>query len=328
MIRNNQKISVVIPCYNSEMMIETVVKNIQKTIVTREEYDYEIILVNDGSRDRTWESIRRLAENDKHIVAINFSRNFGQHSALMAGYRKVTGDIILGLDDDGEHNPQEMFRLIDKLQEGYDYVCAEYETNKSKFRSLGTTLNNLMATILIDKPKEIDLSSYYVMRRFIIDEIIRYQRPYPYVGGLLLRATHNLATVPLVRQKRLYGSSGYTLSKMIKLWINGFTAFSVKPLRLATGIGMLCSVIGFVWALYLVISRLFFTDYIAGYISTIVCIVFFSGMIMMMLGIIGEYVGRIYISINNAPQYVIRDEIAYSKVNKCEEQEAKTVDVP
>lgn len=308
-----QKISVVIPCYNSEKMIGTVVTNVKKAITTREEYDYEIILVNDGSKDNTWAVIRSLAQNDSHITAINFSRNFGQHSALMAAYRKVTGDIVLGLDDDGEHNPQEMYALIDKLQEGYDYVCAKYETNKSRFRSAGTALNNLMATILIDKPKDVDLSSYYVMRRFIIDEITRYQQPYPYVGGLLLRATRNIATVPLVRQKRLYGQSGYNLKKMLNLWLNGFTAFSVKPLRIATAIGMACALVGFLWAVWLIISRLMFTEYVAGYISTIVCIVFFSGMIMMLMGIIGEYVGRIYISINNAPQYVIREEVSSGK---------------
>lgn len=308
-----QKISVVIPCYKSEKMIEIVVAQILETIQKRDEYDYEIILVNDGSPDNTWQVIRGLAEKNKHIKAINFSQNFGQHSALMAAYRNVTGDIVLGLDDDGEHNPKEMFQLIDKLEEGYDYVCAAYETNQSKFRSIGTWLNNFMATTLIGKPKNVDFSSYYVMKRFVIDEVIRYEQPYPYVGGLLLRATKNIGTVPLVRQKRLYGSSGYNLLKMMRLWVNGFTAFSIKPLRAATAIGMLCAVVSFIWAIVLIINRLFFVDYVSGWVSTIVCVVFFSGMMMMMLGIIGEYIGRIYISINNAPQYVIREMVGCEK---------------
>lgn len=302
-----QKISVVIPCYQSEKMIEAVVEQVIETIVTRKEYDYEIILVNDGSSDNTWAVIRKLTEKSPHIAAINFAKNFGQHSALMAAYRKVTGDIVLGLDDDGEHNPKEMFQLIDKLQEGYDYVCADYQANPSAFRRVGTWLNNFMATVLIGKPKDVNFSSYYAMRRFVVDEIVRYQRPYPYIGGLLLRATQNIGMVPLKRQRRLSGSSGYSLKKMLQLWINGFTAFSVKPLRVATGLGMLCAVTGFIWAAALVVRRLFFADFVSGYVSTIVCIVFFSGMIMMLLGIIGEYIGRIYISINNAPQYVIRE---------------------
>ena len=307
-----QKISVVIPCYKSEEMIETVVKQVLETIVTREEFNYEIILVDDGSPDNTWSVIRKLAETNPHIKAINLARNFGQHCALMAAYRNITGDIILGLDDDGEHNPQEMFQLIDKLQEGYDYVCADYNETRSKFRSFGTWLNNLMATILIGKPKDVNFSSYYVMKRFVIDEIIRYQSSYPYVGGLLLRATKNISTIPLKRRERMVGSSGYSLKKMAQLWINGFTAFSVKPLRLATGLGMICAIIGFVWAMVLVVRKMVFVDYVLGYTSTMVCIIFFSGMIMMLLGIIGEYIGRIYISINNAPQYVIREMVGIS----------------
>ncbi|RGY94751.1 glycosyltransferase family 2 protein [Clostridium sp. AM58-1XD] len=304
-----QKISVVIPCYNSEKMIETVVDQVLEAISERKTFEYEIILVNDGSKDSTWNVIHDMAIKNPHIIAINFSRNFGQHSALMAAYRAVTGDIIVGLDDDGEHDPKEIYMLIDKLFEGFDYVCAYYEINQSKFRSLGTRVNNLMATILIDKPKEVDFSSYYAMKRFVIEEIIRYRQPYPYVGGLVLRATRNIGTVPLVRHKRLCGKSGYSTRKMIKLWFNGFTAFSVKPLRVATGLGVLSALIGFIGAIVLIIKRLFFLNYVPGYASTIVCIIFFCGMIMMLLGIIGEYVGRIYISINNAPQYVIRDQV-------------------
>ena len=309
-----QMISVVIPCYNSVGMIDIVLDGILKTIVTRnDEFDYEIILINDGSKDNTWEVISNFARTNKHIKALNFSKNYGQHSALMAGYRNVKGDIILGLDDDGEHNPEEMFKLIDKLLEGYDYVCANYETNKSKFRSLGTKLNNAMATMMIDKPREIDFTSYYVMRRFVIDEIIRYQQPYPYVGGLLLRATRNIATVPLVRQKRIAGQSAYNLKKMFSLWFNGFTAFSVKPLRVATALGFISAICGFILILILITEKLIGKDIALGYTSTMACIVFFSGMIMILLGIIGEYIGRIYISINNAPQYVIKDIVEYEK---------------
>lgn len=314
----NQKISVVIPCYKSENMIETVIGEVLEAFSTRDEFDYEIILVNDGSPDRTWDVLKKLAQEHECIKAINFSQNFGQHSALMAAYRNVTGDIVLGLDDDGEHNPAEMFQLIDKLLEGYDYVCAKYETSQSSFRKLGTNINNLMATMLIDKPKNVDFSSYYVMRKFVVDEIVRYQSAYPYVGGLLLRATKNIADVPLKRRKRLTGSSGYSLIKMVKLWVNGFTAFSVKPLRVATAMGMICAVVGFIWALILVIKRLFFVDYISGYASIMVAIVFFSGMIMLLLGIVGEYIGRIYICINNAPQYVIKEIVGQTE---CESEE-------
>lgn len=312
-VMTKQKISVVIPCYNSEHMIETVINDILETIVMRPEYDYEIILVNDGSADNTWVKISDLALHNENIMAINFSKNFGQHSAILAGYRHVTGDIILNLDDDGEYNPKEMYQLIDKLQEGYDYVCAKYETNQSRFRSFGTRINNWMATWMINKPKNIDLTSFCVMRRFVVDEIIRYQQPYPYIAGLLLRATQNLGTVPLVRKKRLSGQSGYNLKRLFGLWFNGFTAFSIKPLRFATGLGIITAIISFISAIVLLIKRLFFVEYISGWASIIICISFFSGIIMILLGIIGEYVGRIYISINNAPQYVIKETVQKDK---------------
>ena len=301
------RVSIVIPCYNSQNMIGKVVSDILETLKQRPNYEYEIILVNDGSRDNTWEVISELTRTYDNITAVNFSKNFGQHSALLAGYRCVTGDIILGLDDDGEHNPAEMFQLIDKLDEGHDYVCAEYKTNQSRFRSFGTRLNNWMASTFIDKPKEIDLASFYVMKRFVIDEIIRYEQPYPYVAGLLLRATNNLATVPLVRRERMEGHSGYSLLKMISLFANGFTAFSVKPLRVATVLGLISAFIGFVWGIVLIIKKLFISEYVMGYTSIIVAIVFFCGVIMLLLGMIGEYLGRMYMSINNSPQYVIRE---------------------
>lgn len=309
-----EKISIVIPCYNSSKMIERVIDSIKDTISEREEYDYEIILINDGSPDNTWEVISNLAKKNPIITAINFSKNFGQHNAMMAGYRHTTGDYILGMDDDGENDPKLMFKLIDKLSEGYDCVVAEYEEKRSVFRAFGTLLNNTMAEIMIDKPKDITLTSYYVVKRFVIDQVIQYNNAYPYIAGLLLQATKNWGKVQVKRAERLEGQSGYNLKKLLLLWVNGFTAFSVKPLRVATCSGMLFSFVGFLWGAILIIQKLVGYDIEAGYTSMIACMVFFFGIIMIMLGIIGEYIGRIYISINNAPQYVIK-EIKQSEGN-------------
>ena len=298
----------VIPCYNSENTVNIVVKNLIELFKSHTNYSYEIILINDGSKDNTWGKINSLSEEYENIRGINFSKNFGQHNALMAGYRHVTGEIIVGLDDDGEHNPTELFKIVDKLLEGYDYVCADYETKQSFLRKMGTKLNNLMATYMIGKPKDINFSSYYAMKRFVVDEIIRYQQPFPYVGGLVLRSTTNFATVRLERQKRLEGKSGYSIKKMASLWFNGFTAFSIKPLRLATFLGFIASSVGFVWILILLIRKIFGNSVMSGYTSIMACLIFFCGIIMMMLGIIGEYLGRVYISLNKAPQYVIKDK--------------------
>ena len=314
-----EKISFVIPCYNSEKMIAEVIRRIEQTINQREKcYEYEIILINDCSKDKTWEVISALAESNEKIKAINFSKNFGQHHAMMAGYKYADGDYIIGLDDDGENKPEDMFLLLDKLFEGYDCVFAEYQLHESPIRGIGTLVNNLMAEYLIDKPKDITLSSYYVVRRFVIKQIIEYDKAYPYIAGLILQATKNIAVVPLERDFRLQGSSGYTLKKLISLWVNGFTAFSVKPLRIATCAGMLFSCVGFLWGAILVVQKLIGYELEAGYTSIVACLVFFFGVIMIMLGIIGEYIGRIYISINNAPQYVIKEIKQHEGNNKDE----------
>lgn len=304
-----KKISIVIPCYNSSQMIAGVVERIKNTIVQREEYDYEIILVNDGSPDNTWQVIKGLAETDEKVKAINFAQNFGQHSAMMAGYRKASGDLILGMDDDGENAPEEMFKLIDKLDEGYDCVCAEYESHTSLFRSLGTKMNSWMAYHMIGQPKGLTMTSYYVVKRFVINQVIKYDNSYPYVAGLFMQTSKNWGTVKLERNKRISGTSGYSLRKLLSLWINGFTAFSVKPLRLAVIIGFFFSVLGIVAAVYYIIRRLIGIDVVLGYTSIMSGISFFGGMIMILLGIVGEYVGRIYISINNSPQYVVKEEV-------------------
>lgn len=310
-----RKISIVIPCYNSEKTIGIVVKKIIDTLRTRQDYAYEIVLVNDGSGDGTWNMIRQLAIENKCIKAIDFSQNFGQHSAMMAGYRKTTGDIIVGMDDDGENNPEEIFLLIEKLDEGFDCVTAEYENHNSGFRSIGTKLNNWMACYMLGKPRELTLTSYYAMKRFVLEQVVRYEHSYPYVAGLLLQTTKNWGTVKLHRNERLSGKSGYTLRKLIRLWVNGFTAFSVKPLRLATVFGMLFSIIGFVLGIVVIVRKLFIGDVLLGYSSLMACLCFVGGMLMMILGIIGEYIGRIYISINNSPQYVIREEVDIEKNN-------------
>lgn len=307
MSREKIEISVVIPCYNCERSIENIVFRIEETLTSK--YAYEIILVNDGSHDNTWNKLSELAHNNEEVTAINFSKNFGQHSAIMAAYRESIGEFVVGLDDDGEHKPEDILALIEKISEGYDYVCADYQENRGTFRAIGTKMNNLMAQILIDKPRDLEISSLYIMRRYVVDEIVRYQGAYPYIAGLLLRTTQNLGTVKLDRNKRMFGSSGYTLKKLLHLWINGFTAFSVVPLRISTALGAIFSIISFIIGAVVLIAKLCGYEMLIGFPSMIICINFFSGLILMALGVTGEYIGRIYVCINNSPQYVIKEVI-------------------
>ena len=303
-------ISFVIPCYRSENTISHVVTEIEQKMEQMTQYEYEIILVNDCSPDGTLEVIRRLSQENSRIKGISFARNFGQHAGLMAGLRHSKGEYVVCLDDDGQTPANEVDKLLDKLEEGYDAVYAKYEHKQhSLFRNIGSKVNELMTRMMLNKPKELYISSYFAVRRFVVEDMIRYENSYPYVIGLVLRATKNITNVVVCHREREEGNSGYTFKKLIGLWFNGFTAFSVKPLRIATALGGFSAAGGFLYGAYTIIKRLMNPDVPVGFSSTMAAIVFFGGMIMLMLGLIGEYVGRIYISLNNSPQYVIREKM-------------------
>ena len=302
------KLSFVIPCYRSENTIETVVQEICDTVATRSGIDYEIVLVNDCSPDGVWLVIKRLAANDNHIKGICLAKNFGQHCALMAGYGQATGDYVISLDDDGQTPASESFKLVDRLEEGFDVVYGYYEHSAQHlFRRFGTWVNKKMAEAIIGQPKTLRTTSFFIMRKFIVEEIVRYPHPFAYISGLVFRATKNLGNVEVQHRRRIEGESGYTIAGLIGLWINGFTAFSVKPLRAATFIGLLCALVGFVAGLYVVYQKFLNPEIPVGYTSILATLLFVGGMIMLLLGLIGEYVGRIYISINQSPQYVVRE---------------------
>lgn len=317
----SRKLSFVIPCYYSETTIGTVVKKIIDTVKKNGRYDYEIICVNDGSKDGTYAVLRELAVNAR-IKVVDLARNFGQHSALMAGFHYVTGDIVVCLDDDGQNPPEEMFKLIDKLEEGYDLVSAKYAKDKRSFiRRIGSKISFAMSHYLINMPDGIELNSYYVMKRFVVDEIIKYHNPYPFVHGLALRVTRNIANVEIRHEERMAGTSGYNLHGLIRLWLNGFTAFSEKPLRLASVSGVVCASAGMIYAVIIIIRRLLGNITGVGYASMMAALLFFCGIIMLFLGLIGEYIGRMYICINNAPQYAIRETKNLEKKSEEEQYE-------
>ncbi|MCR5478065.1 MAG: glycosyltransferase [Lachnospiraceae bacterium] len=305
-----EKISFVIPCYRSEHTLPHVVREIEEKMKTMEDaYTYDIFLINDCSPDGTAQVIRGLCEEKPYIKGVSFARNFGQHAALMAGLRKSDGEIVVCLDDDGQTPADQVDRLLGKLEEGYDAVYASYAHKKhSGFRNFGSRVNDWMLRIMLGKPRDLFISSYFAVRRFVVEDMIRYENSYPYVIGLVLRATKSIANVEVDHREREEGHSGYTLKKLLNLWFNGFTAFSVKPLRMATTVGVLSAIAGFVYGIYTIIRRLLYPTVVVGFAALMSAIVFFGGMVMIMLGLIGEYIGRIYISMNNSPQYVIREE--------------------
>lgn len=305
-----KKISFVIPCYNSSTTIGDVVLEINKIMLNNIDYSYEIILIDDNSNDNVFDIIRVMAKNDVNIVALSLSKNFGQHSALMAGYSYAKGDIIVSLDDDGQIPVDEVFSLIKEIEAGHDVVYAYYDLKMhNKFRNLGSLVNDIMAEILIGKPKELKVSSFFAMKKYVVLELLKYNKPYPYLLGLTLRTTTSICCVNVRHRERKSGKSGYTLRKLISMWLNGFTAFSIKPLRIATVLGVCVAFIGFIFGIYTIINKIMNPQILSGYSSIMSALLFIGGMIMLMLGLLGEYVGRIYICINNSPQYVIRDRV-------------------
>lgn len=301
------KLSFTIPCYGSERTIQGVVEELRQIMTSLPEYSYEIIMVSDASPDNVYKVIQELCKADpEHCKGAELARNFGQHAALMAGYRMATGDYILSLDDDGQAPIESVPQMIEALKDA-DIVFGSYAHKKHNiFRNLGSKVNDWMAEFLLGKPKKLHVTSFFAMRRFIKDEILKYDNAYPYLLGLLLRTTKNIVNVPVNHRERAEGKSGYTFRKLLRLWINGFTAFSVVPLRIATFCGFLCAFLGGLGVVWCIVNKVLHPDAPLGYSSMMTTILFVGGMLMLMLGMIGEYIGRTYICINKAPQYVIR----------------------
>ncbi len=305
---NNRKLSFVIPCYGSEKTIEHVVSGIVETVSNKN--PYEIICVNDCSPDNVFSVLKNLASSNSNIKVISFSKNFGQQNALIAGYRFCTGDIVISLDDDGQTDPHFCYTLIDAIGENADVVYARYPQKKhSLFRNFGSKVSKAMSVWLAGWPKTINCTSYFAAKKFIIDEIIRYENPYTFPSGMICRATKNIINVEIEHHIRESGKSGYTLKKLLNLWLNGFTQFSIKPLRVSTFLGVFIAFIGFIFAIITLIRKIIRPDILAGYSSLMCVLLVIGGLILMMMGMLGEYIGRIYISLNKAPQYVICETI-------------------
>ena len=309
-INKQTLVSCVIPCYNSSETIKDVVDELINSAKERPEYGLEIILVNDGSPDggKTQETIRELAGFYPFVVAVSLTKNFGQHAALMAGFARVKGDVVVCLDDDGQTPANETFKLVDKVVEGYDLVYASYQGKKKHnlFRNLGSKFNMWCDHHISGAPKEVEITSFFACQRFVVDNALNYKNPYPYIRGLVHESVQTCCNVPVTHRDRAHGHSGYTLKKLFALWSNGFTAFSIAPLRVATCLGSLIAFIGFILMIVIIIQKILDPNIAEGWTSLMSIILFLGGLVMLMLGMLGEYVGRIYLSINNIPQYVVR----------------------
>lgn len=305
-----EKISFVIPCYRSEKTIGRVISEIINVVSNMDKTDYEIIAVDDNSPDRVFKVLGGIAKNDKKVKVVRLAKNFGQHAGMLAGLHFATGNICVFLDDDGQCPIDKLEELISPLYNDWDVAIAEYGIKKqSLFKNLGSIFNEIVANILIDKPKDIRMGNFIALKKYVAEELVYYSGPYPYVSGLLFRSSARVINVPMEERYRLEGGTTYTFRKLVALWLNSFTAFSIKPLRFATFIGSMFSVFGILFAVYVIIKKIRNPLITVGWSSTMSVILILGGLILFVLGIIGEYIGRIYMSINRTPQYVIRERI-------------------
>ncbi|MCD7886287.1 MAG: glycosyltransferase [Clostridiales bacterium] len=306
-----QTISFVIPCYASEGSVALVMGEIRSVVAQRPEYDYEIVAVNDCSPDNVLSVLRQQAAQDRRVKVIDLAKNGGRHNALMCGCHYTTGDYVAFIDDDLQCPTDRFWDLLAPLESGeYDVSIAKYpKKTQSGLKNFGSKVNDTVANWLLGKDKDLKFSNYSVMRRFVKDEVIRYTNPYPYLSGLMLRATSRVTNVVMEERERTIGVGHYNFKKSFALWMNSFTAFSVKPLRLATTLGVVCAFVGVITGIYTVIHKFLVPTVAVGYSSLMAAMLFLGGMIMFLLGLIGEYIGRIYISLNNSPQYVVRETL-------------------
>ena len=301
-------ISVVIPCYNSARTIGKVVSLTADELKRLGYKDFEFVLVDDCSPDggATAETLRQLSEDYPFVRAILLAKNAGQHNAIMAALNYAAGDVLIGMDDDMQTHPSQLQYLLAEFNKGYDIVYGYYPEKKhSGFRNFGSYVNYLSVRILIGKPKELKTSSYWVIKRFVRDYVIEYKSPYAYLQGLFLRTTKNISSIPIQHFEREVGTSNYTFGKLVKLWSN-IMGFSVVPLRLATYVGYLFSLLGIIGAVIIVIRKLMAPAMAMGWPSMMVAICFFSGINLLFMGLIGEYIGRMFLGMNRNPQYVVR----------------------
>lgn len=300
-------VSIIIPCYCSGNNIVHVINQIDDVMKTMCK-TYEIIMVNDGSPDNTFEIISNIAKYRVDTYAIDLAKNSGQHAAILAGFHYAKGEVIATCEDDGQTQIEALPEMIEKLNEGYDVAAPIYKERgkRSLYRQFGTKCAIAMGKWMIPRPEGILVPIFFVAKRFIIREIIRYNQPYPYIEGLILRSTFNIALIEGKQKERLEGESGYTFRKMFSLWLNGFTSFSIKPLRLSIMIGCISAIIGVITGVYVVINKIINDSVLLGWSSTVAIMLFMFGMVLVVLGMIGEYVGRIYLCINQTPQYIVR----------------------
>jgi undecaprenyl-phosphate 4-deoxy-4-formamido-L-arabinose transferase len=301
----NPKLTIVVPLYNSAATLEQLVAQLTKLQVPG---GHDLVLVNDGSKDDTAELAEQLVrKTDFPITLVKLARNYGEHNAVMAGFHQARGKWVINMDDDLQNPPAEVLKLLEFAEKNKHEVVYSYydEKQHESWRNLGSWLTNRVADLLLDKPKGLYLSSFRCMSAFVVKEIRKYDGPFVYVDGLILQVTQNIGRVKVEHAAREAGRSGYTLAKLVKLWLSMFVNFSVVPLHLATLLGFAMAAFGFIYAIE-VVAEYFITRQPPGWSSLMAAMLVFSGTQLLVLGLVGEYLGRLYLTVNRKPQFTVQ----------------------
>lgn len=305
-------VSFVVPVYGSESCLDKLVQAVRDAF-KQSGRDGELILVNDGSPDGSWKKIVALAQDHPCVRGINLRRNAGQDNALMAGLRSAGGRVVVIMDDDLQHDPHDAEDLIREVENGADVCYARFPRKRQAWwKNAGSRLNDLVARVVLHKPGHVYLSPYKAIGRGVVDEVVKYTGPFPYVDGLMFTVTDNITQIDVEHHARYAGESTYSLRRSISVWLKLSTSFSLVPLRIATCLGFAFSGFGLVLALYFVLKHLLIGGAPLGWASTIVAILVLGGVQLACLGLIGEYLGRVFLHLNNRPQYVVKETVGTS----------------
>ncbi len=319
--RKALKYSVIIPCYRSSATIRKVVELTMQELDSLGKTEYEFVLVDDCSPDggATMAELLALVRDYSCVKAVELARNAGQHNAVLAGLNHADGDAFIAMDDDMQTHPSQLPFLFAEFEKGYDIVYGYYPQKKhSRFRNFGSYVNYMTLRIFLKKPRDLRTSSFWIIRRFVRDYAIQYKSTYTHLQGLFLRTTRNISSVPIQHFEREVGKSNYTFGKLLKLWSN-IIGFSIVPLQAAIYTGFFFALIGFLGVVAVIIRKIVRPVTYIGWPSTMAAICFFSGMNLLFMGMVGEYVGRIFQGMSRNPQYVVRMVHVHEKEDTAQE---------
>lgn len=301
------ELSIVIPVFNGSVTIGPLVERIHQIFARLR---FEVVLVNDGSRDESERVCAALAAAHTDTVTfLQLSRNFGEHNAVLAGLNHATGEHVAVLDDDGQNPPEEVLKMLAELKaKDHDVVYGRYRVKRhGVLRNLGSWFADRMANVMLKKPHGLYLSSFKVMNRFVVDEVTKYRGPFPYIDGLIYRSTCNIGQIDVEHRQRRHGKSNYTFGKLVRVWMNMFLNFSILPLRLTTWTGLLFALTSLIALVVIWIEKLQLeTSPRPGIRTILCCVVFFGGLNLLVVGTLGEYLGRLFLDQTGTPQFVVR----------------------